>query len=65
MYYFILYKAIPKFYSNNVNWINYYNLNDKDEWTIYNYSFYWACMTMITVGYGGIEIIIIRFNTEK
>jgi potassium voltage-gated channel Eag-related subfamily H protein 7 len=35
-------------------WVQFHNLQDEDNLTLYNYSFYFAIMTMTTVGYGGI-----------
>ncbi|CAD8115878.1 unnamed protein product [Paramecium sonneborni] len=38
--------------SNNKTWLESQDIVDADIFTKYNYAFYWAVQTMITVGYG-------------
>lgn len=40
--------------TNYGSWLTYYNIIDESIWTKYNYSYYWATITMVTVGYGDI-----------
>lgn len=38
---------------NTKTWLDVKGIGDSDNFVKYLYSFYWAAMTMTTVGYGG------------
>jgi Ion channel len=49
---------------SDMTWIKFRGLSQADNITLYNYSFYFATMTMTTVGYGG-KIFVIADITPQ
>ena len=43
--------------SQDKTWIYYPGIQNESNFTKYNYAFYWATMTMSTVGYGGKNLL--------
>lgn len=52
-----LIQGIAYYQRNVITWMDRLLIEDKDNYTKYIYAYYWATMTMTTVGYGGFLLI--------